>query len=93
LKKLVDNGLFSKATYSAHPNRFEYRLTPKGRDLYPMIVLLMQWGDRWITEPAGEAELRLVHHCGRRGPFPLRCPGCQEPIEARGTIWTIEDTD
>jgi DNA-binding HxlR family transcriptional regulator len=47
LKRLVTHGVFRKVRYSARPPRYEYRLTEKGRDLYPAIVALMQWGDRW----------------------------------------------
>lgn len=90
LKKLVDNGLFSKTTYSAYANRFDYRLTPKGLDLYPMIVMLMQWGDRWLDHDSN-VEVQLVHDCGRHGPFPLTCPDCGEPVDARHTGWTTRN--
>ncbi|MFH4214498.1 helix-turn-helix domain-containing protein, partial [Acinetobacter baumannii] len=60
LKKLVANGLMARVAYSERPPRFEYRLTDKGRDLYPAIVLLMRWGDRWLSDAAG-APLELIH--------------------------------
>ncbi len=86
LKRLVANGLFTKTTYSAHANRYEYHLTDKARDLYPIIVLLMQWGDTWLSGD-DRPPLALTHECGTDGPFALTCPGCGDAIDANGTGW------
>ncbi len=50
---LVDAGILSKQPYQSNPERFEYRLTDKGRALGPVIISLMRWGDEWsgIGEP------------------------------------------
>src|SRR5207249_8142736 len=48
LRKLVDHGVLERVPYADRPRRFEYRLTEKGRDLYPVVVSLTRWGDRWI---------------------------------------------
>lgn len=47
LKRLVDAGILEKRPYSTRPLRHEYRLTEKGRDLHPVLMLLMAWGNRW----------------------------------------------
>jgi DNA-binding HxlR family transcriptional regulator len=47
LKRLVDAGVLEKRPYSTRPLRHEYRLTPKGRDLHPVLMILMDWGRRW----------------------------------------------
>ena len=47
LAKLVDNGIFKKVDVGAHGQRYEYRLTDKGKDLFTVLVALRQWGDRW----------------------------------------------
>lgn len=86
IKKLVAHGIFGKSTYSAHPNRFEYHLTEKGRDLYPIIVLLMQWGDTWAG--TGESPLALHHSCGAGHPFTLACADCGEPVTSETTVWS-----
>ncbi len=87
LKKLVANGLMDRVAYSERPPRFEYRLTEKGRDLYPAIVLLMRWGDRWLGGEAGPP-LDLVHRtCGEATRPRLDCDRCGEPIEARDMDW------
>src|SRR6516225_1769864 len=45
LRALVGAGILERRQYSDHPARFEYHLTCAGRDLYPIIVTLMRWGD------------------------------------------------
>ena len=87
LKKLVANGILERRSYQQRPPRFEYRLTEKGRDLYPGIVLMMRWGDRWLDEGAG-APLLLVHEtCGKVSRPVVVCDRCQEPVEARAMRW------
>ena len=82
LSHLVDEGVFERVAYNEHPPRYDYVLTEQGRDLWPVVVALRQWGDRWRA-PDGPP-LQLVHrecghiaelipvcaHCGaRRGPY------------------------
>lgn len=87
LRKLVANGLMERVAYSARPPRFEYRLTDKGRDLYPAIVMLMRWGDRWLNGGAGPP-LALVHRaCGRVSRPRVVCDACGGEIAAREMDW------
>jgi len=83
LSALERHGVIDKRPYSARPDRFEYRLTGKGRDLYPVIVSLMAWGDRWLAE--GEpAPVRLRHEtCGHMTTPTLSCSACGEAIDPR----------
>jgi DNA-binding HxlR family transcriptional regulator len=81
LGKLVDQGILEKRPYSERPPRFEYRLTAKGRDLYPIVVTLMQWGDTY-TAPNG-APVVLVHQdCGQVTSPRLTCDCCGGPVHA-----------
>lgn len=50
LGRLVDEGIAERHRYSERPERFEYRLTRKGRDLGLVLMALMQWGDHYIYE-------------------------------------------
>src|SRR5215475_13369432 len=50
LKRLVDEGILERVRYSERPERFEYLLTEKGRELGVPLVALMQWGDRHISD-------------------------------------------
>src|SRR3954471_23522395 len=49
LKTLTGAGILERRPYSEHPARFEYHLTPAGRDLYPVIATLMAWGDKYLA--------------------------------------------
>ena len=82
LNRLVDAEILRRERYSERPPRDEYRLTEKGRDLYPLLIALAQWGGKW-----GELELgpptRLQHKaCGAVVDPQLTCPECGEPIDA-----------
>ena len=83
LAKLVEHGVFSRVLYQQRPTRFEYRLTEKGRDLYPVIVSLVGWGDRWMAGTAGP-QIELVHKaCGHVMAPQLTCPHCGDGLTAR----------
>jgi DNA-binding HxlR family transcriptional regulator len=83
LRKLVRDGILRRAAYEKRPPRFEYRLTEKGFDLYPVIVTMLEWGDRWMAGPSG-APVALVHQpCGHSIKPELICPACKLKIEAR----------
>jgi len=51
LSRLVDNQVLKKVEVGEHGSRSEYRLTEKGRDLFPIVVALRQWGDKWNPSP------------------------------------------
>lgn len=51
LKKLVDGGVLERRPVVAEAKRHEYVLTEMGQDLFPMIVVMRQWGDRWLFTP------------------------------------------
>jgi len=72
LRELVAEGLLEREPYRepGQRTRMQYRLTDKGADLFPALVALMQWGDRWL----GPAGVGLVHHdCGEPVHAELRC--------------------
>lgn len=82
LGKLVAHGILERRQYSERPARFEYRLTDRGRDLHPVIVTLMAWGDKHLA-PAG-APVTLVHEpCGHAMTPTLACPHCAQAVTAR----------
>ena len=83
LQKLVEHGVLARVPYAERPRRFEYRLTEKGRDLYPVVVSLTRWGDRWMAGRDGPP-IELVHRgCGRRIMPTLACPECGQAVGAR----------
>lgn len=73
LRELVDDGLLAREPYRepGQRTRHEYRLTEKGVDLFPVLVALLQWGDRWLND-GGRVELRH-RDCGARVGAEVRC--------------------
>jgi hypothetical protein len=50
LIRLVDEGILERVRYSERPERFEYRLKPKGLELNVALTALRQWGDKHLSE-------------------------------------------
>ena len=95
LATLVDQGVLARVPYQAEGERqrHEYRLTTKGRDLYPTLVALMQWGDTYLSD--GPPPLELQHRdCGAAVHLELRCeaghavagPRDVRPVRAAGGV-------
>jgi DNA-binding HxlR family transcriptional regulator len=75
LRELVAHGLLAREPYRepGRRTRHRYRLTEKGRDLFPVLVALMQWGDRW-RDDGRDGPVELVHDgCGACTRVELRC--------------------
>jgi DNA-binding HxlR family transcriptional regulator len=83
LRKLVDDGILERVLYHERPRRFEYRLTEKGIDLYPVVVALLRWGDRWMVDSDGPPIELLHRNCGSHVMPVLTCPACKEEVNAR----------
>ena len=62
LAKLVEHGIFVRVRYQERPERFEYRLTDKGRDLRVPLLALMQWGDQYLSPKPPRLARRLSDH-------------------------------
>jgi DNA-binding HxlR family transcriptional regulator len=82
LNHLVEAGVLRKVPYSEHPPRYDYRLTGKGRDLWPVLTAMRQWGDRYAA-PDGPP-LHVVHDaCGRVSHAVMTCSSCGERLTGR----------
>ena len=82
LTRLVHEGVLEKHLYQDRPPRFEYRLTPKGVDLFSVMVSLMKWGDRHAPSPDGPPVVVLHRGCGGEVDERLLCDRCGEPVTA-----------
>ena len=60
LKHLVEHGIAERVRYQERPPRDEYRLTPKGRDLWKVSVALREWGDRWDATGFGAPSVEMI---------------------------------
>ena len=71
LKEMTANDLFERVRYRTDPDWYEYRLTERALELYPMIVGLMGWAQRHLDADGTASQLQLVHRA------------CGQPIDAR----------
>src|ERR1700732_2972722 len=71
LEHLVANGVLARVDAGVHGTRYEYELTPMGKDLATLMTALQQWGDRWIYGEGQEPLLILDRRSGRAIP-PVR---------------------
>lgn len=83
LKLLTDEGVLKRVAYQQNPTRFEYRLTEKGFDLYPVVLAIVSWGDRHYDDGRGPPILRRHKGCGCDFQPVTTCSECGEPVEAR----------
>jgi DNA-binding HxlR family transcriptional regulator len=81
LYKLLDAGILERRQYQERPTRLEYRLTDAGRDLLPVLLTLMDWGDKYLAD--GEPPLTYRHSCGAEFEPQLVCKACGEPVRRR----------
>jgi DNA-binding HxlR family transcriptional regulator len=83
LAKLVGAGLLSREQYAGGPIRadYEYRMTQAGLELFPAIIALMEWGDRYLG--AGESSVWTHDVCGARTQPVLICDQCGKPVTAQ----------
>jgi DNA-binding HxlR family transcriptional regulator len=80
LKSLVAHGVLETRLYSEHPPRKDYVLTPKGRDLMPVLLTLKAWGDRHVYGSDCEP-LAFIHSCGATLTPRLMCEACGEAVK------------
>lgn len=78
LKKLTAAGIFERRRYQMRPDRYEYLLTERGRELGPVVFALRAWGRRWTSGP----DLSEIRHasCGSEVVLGLLCPKCERPV-------------
>jgi len=83
LKHLVAQKILERRRYSTRPARYEYRLTERGRDMYPIFVAFRQWGERWLDDAESHAGLRLIHRpCEHGLDMKFCCRHCGKEIHA-----------
>lgn len=80
LATLVEHGVLERIAYEQHPPRFDYRLTPRGRALWPVLTTMAVWGETWLPK-AGVKPLKRRHTaCGHHFKPVITCSECGEAI-------------
>jgi DNA-binding HxlR family transcriptional regulator len=82
LERLVEHGILERSPYKDGRTRLEYRLTEKGHALYPVLLALRDWGDRYMA-PDGPPVLYRHEGCGGEAHAHLICDRCGAEITAR----------
>jgi DNA-binding HxlR family transcriptional regulator len=85
LSRLVEEDVLIRERYQERPPREHYRASDKGKELYPVLLALMNWGDRWYSGTAGPPA--RIHHltCGQDTTAVAACAHCGDPLTADNT--------
>lgn len=86
LEELERNGVVERRQYHDRPARYEYVLTVKGRDLYPVIATLLAWGDKWLAGASGPPALTVHADCGHVTTAKTVCAKCGGELNADTAI-------
>lgn len=81
LQQLEADGVIERRRYQERPVRHDYHLTQKGEDLYPLLLAVLRWGNRYTVD---EPPLKLRHKSCRHVVDPLVvCDSCGEELHRR----------
>jgi DNA-binding HxlR family transcriptional regulator len=83
LRKLVKDFVLAKVPYQERPLRYEYRLTQKGLDLYPIVMSIVHWGDVHMAGKKGRPLLHQHVNCGKAFDPVMICSACGEPLSPK----------
>lgn len=86
LKKMVEEGVMEKVEYQINPSRYEYRLTQKGVDLYPIIVSMVTWGDKYMDNGDGAPIVYKHKACGNYFTAEIMCSECGDSVDPRDVL-------
>jgi len=89
LKHLVEAGILERRRYQQRPDRYEYLLTEAGLELYPVFLVMKQWGEKWLGDDARDISLHHVT-CGHVSTPQLTCDHCGGPVHARDMRYVID---
>lgn len=84
LDRLQEEGLIERRAYQERPLRYEYFLTGKGLDMWPVLMSLMDFGDKHLVPEGEEPPVRIEHkECGGRMDGRRKCTRCGAELEVR----------
>ncbi|QIL90330.1 transcriptional regulator [Microbulbifer sp. SH-1] len=88
LSRLVDNGVMIRVDVGEHGTRYEYRLTDKGRDLFPVVVALRQWSERWN---GNRDDMQLVERSSGKPIAPVAVQSLQGAVLGVRDVLFVDD--
>lgn len=87
---LTKFGVIRQRQYETNPPRYEYRLSRKGLDYYPVLLMLMQWGDKYYAAPEGKPLLLTHRPCAHELDATVVCSECRQPVEATDVLAEVQ---
>lgn len=92
LSRLVLHGILERKPYQDAPVRYEYRLTQAGRDMYPMVLAMHGWSERWLY-PDEAPHMRLVDRGTGEILSPVVCDqDTGRKLDPRAIRWELDRT-
>lgn len=85
---LTSKGIIKESKYSEHPRRLEYKLTEKGIDYFPILLCILQWGDKHYASPEGPP-LILRHHNEHALEAAVTCSSCSQTVTADDVAFEV----
>ncbi|MEQ8935925.1 MAG: winged helix-turn-helix transcriptional regulator, partial [Amphiplicatus sp.] len=89
---LIETDVITQHQYSDVPMRYEYRLSEKGLDYYPALLMLLQWGDKYYVSPEGPPLLLTHKACGNELNAIVACSHCSKPLAAEEVEFEIVES-
>lgn len=86
---LVSIGVIRQHQYASSPPRHEYRVSRKGLDYFPALLMLMQWGDKYYVSPEGPPLLLTHKACNHGLDAIVVCSHCRETIQPKDVTFQI----
>jgi DNA-binding HxlR family transcriptional regulator len=83
LQRLIDEEILERRAYQESPPRYEYFLTQKGLDLWPALIALLHWGERYSPAPEGPRRSIVHKECGGTVSERGICESCGKVLTAR----------
>lgn len=91
LRWLESIGVVRQRPHPSTPSRNEYRLTRKGVEYYPVLLMLMRWGDRYYVSPEGPPVILFHKDCGKALDPQVVCSACRQPIAPEDVTYEVRD--
>ncbi len=83
LHRLIETGILERRPYQTSPERFEYFLTEKGLDLWPVLMAYLEWGDKYCEPESGPPRLIVHKDCGGEVDGRRICQKCGAHLDVR----------
>jgi DNA-binding HxlR family transcriptional regulator len=80
LRRLCNEEMMKRVKYQDRPPRYEYVLTEKGREFFPVIAAIVRWGDTWLAGKKGAPVILRHRTCGAETHAEVVCSECKQPL-------------